>query len=90
MAEPGTCSVGYNSIRFDDEFTRHLLYRNFHDPYAREWSEGNSRWDLIDLARLACALRPQGMEWPLRPDGAPSFRLGDLAAANDIAARPRP
>ncbi len=85
MAEPGTCSVGYNSIRFDDEFTRHLLYRNFHDPYAREWSEGNSRWDLIDLARLACALRPQGMEWPLRPDGAPSFRLGDLTAANGIA-----
>lgn len=85
MAEPGTCAVGYNSIRFDDEFTRHLLYRNFHDPYAREWADGNSRWDLIDLARLACALRPQGMEWPLRPDGAPSFRLGDLTAANGIA-----
>jgi len=85
MAEPGTCSVGYNSIRFDDEFTRNLLYRNFHDPYAREWSDGNSRWDLIDLARLASALRPQGLEWPLRPDGAPSFKLGDLTAANGIA-----
>lgn len=84
MAEPGTCAVGYNSIRFDDEFTRHLLYRNFHDPYAREWAEGNSRWDLIDLARLACSLRPQGLRWPQREDGAPSFRLGDLTAANGI------
>ncbi len=84
MAEPGTCSVGYNSLRFDDEFTRNLLYRNFHDPYAREWQHGNSRWDLIDLARMCYALRPQGIEWPLREDGAASFRLEHLAAANRI------
>ena len=60
LAEPGTCGVGYNSLRFDDEFTRHLLYRNFYDPYAREWENGNSRWDLIDLARMCYALRPHG------------------------------
>jgi len=82
LAAPGTCGVGYNSIRFDDEITRHLLYRNFFDPYAREWENGNSRWDLIDLARLAYALRPQGIEWPRREDGTPSFRLEDLARAN--------
>lgn len=85
MAEPGTCGVGYNSLRFDDEFTRHLLYRNFHDPYEREWKDGNSRWDLIDLARMCYALRPDGIEWPRRADGTPSFRLEDLAAANRIA-----
>lgn len=85
MAEPGTCSVGYNSLRFDDEFTRHLLYRNFHDPYEREWKDGNSRWDLIDLARLCYALRPDGIEWPLREDGSASFRLEHLASANQIA-----
>jgi len=85
MAEPGTCSVGYNSLRFDDEFTRHLLYRNFHDPYEREWKDGNSRWDLIDLARLCYALRPEGIEWPLREDGSASFRLEHLASANRIA-----
>ena len=84
MAEPGTCSVGYNSLRFDDEFTRHLLYRNFHDPYEREWKDGNSRWDLIDLARMCYALRPDGIEWPLREDGMPSFRLEHLATANRI------
>lgn len=84
MAEPGTCSVGYNSLRFDDEFTRNLLYRNFHDPYEREWKDGNSRWDLIDLARMCHALRPDGIEWPLREDGSPSFRLEHLASANGI------
>lgn len=84
LAAPGTCGVGYNSLRFDDEFTRHLLYRNFHDPYEREWKAGNSRWDLIDLARMCYALRPQGIEWPLRDDGTPSFRLEHLAVANRL------
>lgn len=84
LARPGTCGVGYNNIRFDDEVTRHLLWRNLHDPYGREWRHGNSRWDLLDLARLACALRPEGLEWPERAPGVPSFRLEDLARANGL------
>jgi exodeoxyribonuclease-1 len=84
MARPGTCSAGYNSIRFDDEVTRNLLYRNFFDPYAREWQNGNSRWDLIDVLRLAHALRPEGIEWPHREKGVTSFRLEHLAAANNV------
>jgi exodeoxyribonuclease-1 len=84
LAMPGTCGVGYNSLRFDDEFTRHLLYRNFLDPYEREWRNGNSRWDLIDLARLCHALRPEGIEWPRHEDGTPSFRLEHLATANGL------
>jgi len=79
LAEPGTCAAGFNSIRFDDEFTRNLLYRNFYDPYAREWENGNSRWDIIDLARMCYALRPAGVEWPRHADGAASFRLEDLS-----------
>ena len=75
LSRPGTCGVGYNSIRFDDEVTRYTLYRNFYDPYAREWQNGNSRWDIIDMVRAAHALRPEGIEWPLREDGQPSFRL---------------
>jgi exodeoxyribonuclease-1 len=63
LAVPGTCTVGYNSLRFDDEFTRHMLYRNFYDPYAREWEHGNSRWDLIDLARLIRVRQPRLWEW---------------------------
>jgi exodeoxyribonuclease-1 len=84
LAAPGTCAVGYNSLRFDDEFTRHMLYRNFYDPYAREWEQGNSRWDLIDLVRLCQALRPEGIVWPTREDGSPSFKLEHLAQANQL------
>jgi exodeoxyribonuclease-1 len=82
LAQPGTCAVGYNSIRFDDEFLRFGLYRNFHDPYEREWKDGNCRWDLLDFVRMAHALRPEGLEWPRREDGATSFKLEHLAEAN--------
>lgn len=82
LAQPGTCAVGYNSLRFDDEHIRHALYRNFFDPYLREYARGNSRWDLLDLARLLYALRPEGIEWPKRDDGLPSFKLEHLARAN--------
>lgn len=84
LAQPGTCALGYNTLRFDDEVTRYTLYRNFYDPYAREWQYGNSRWDLIDLVRMTHALRPEGMNWPLHEDGRPSFRLEDLAKANGL------
>lgn len=87
MAAPGTCGVGYNSLRFDDTITRHLLYRNFYDPYAREWQNNNSRWDIIDLARMCHALRPDGIIWPKRDDGTPSFKLEHLATANHLDQR---
>lgn len=85
LARPGTCALGYNTIRFDDEVTRYGFYRNFIDPYAREWQNGNSRWDLIDVVRLTRALRPEGIEWPTREDGVTSFKLEHLTAANGIA-----
>lgn len=83
---PGTCVAGFNNLRFDDEVTRHSLYRNLLDPYAREWRNGNSRWDIIDPLRLARALRPEGIVWPDdATTGRPSFRLQALTAANGIA-----
>lgn len=85
FSRPGTCGVGYNTIRFDDEFTRHALYRNFYDPYEREWKNGNSRWDLIDVVRLTYALRPEGIEWPVDGQGVPRFKLEMLTAANGLA-----
>mgnify|MGYP000066855201 FL=1 len=84
LSAPGTCGVGYNSIRFDDEVTRYGLYRNFYDPYEREWKQGNSRWDIIDVVRLVYALRPDSLSWPLREDGSPSFKLELLSKANGI------
>jgi exodeoxyribonuclease I len=84
MIEPETCTAGYNSIRFDDEVTRYSLYRNFMDPYAREWKGGNSRWDIIDMVRLVHLLRPETLEWPKNEQGVTSFRLELLTAANGI------
>jgi exodeoxyribonuclease I len=83
LAMPGTCGSGYNSLRFDDEVTRYSLYRNFFEPYGREWQGGNSRWDLIDLVRSAYALRPEGINWP-EEDGRVSLKLERLTAANGI------
>ncbi len=83
LLQPETCIAGYNNLRFDDDFLRHGFYRNLFDPYAHEWQDGNSRWDLIDVARAACALRPDGIRWPYE-EGAPSFKLGQLSAANGI------
>ncbi|MGY4516130.1 exodeoxyribonuclease I [Lysobacter sp. HA18] len=84
MMRPGTCTAGYNSLRFDDEFVRHGFFRNFYDPYEREWRGGNCRWDLLDVMRLAHALRPDGINWVYRDDGTPSFTLEGLANANGV------
>lgn len=84
LARPGTCGVGFNSIRFDDEVTRYTLYRNFYDPYEREWRNGNSRWDIIDMVRMTRALRPEGIEWPNYEDGRPCFKLEMLSKANNL------
>ncbi len=80
----GTCILGYNNIRFDDEVSRHIFYRNFYDPYAYSWQNGNSRWDLLDVMRACYALRPQGIVWPKNEQGLPSLRLEQLAQANDV------
>jgi exodeoxyribonuclease-1 len=84
LAWPGTVGVGYNTIRFDDEITRFMFWRNLIDPYAREWQNDCGRWDLLDVVRTAYALRPEGIQWPVTAEGKPSFKLTDLTAANGL------
>jgi len=81
---PGTIATGYNSIRFDDEFIRHLLWRNFHDPYEWQWKDNRSRWDLLDVARLTRALRPEGINWPFDQEGKATNRLELITKLNKI------
>ncbi|WP_140178435.1 exodeoxyribonuclease I [Providencia stuartii] len=85
FSQPNTCIMGYNNIRFDDEVTRNIFYRNFYDPYAYSWQQGNSRWDLLDALRACFALRPEGIQWPENDDGLPSMRLEHLTKANGVA-----
>ena len=82
---PDTIAVGFNNVCFDDEFIRHLLWRNFYDPYEWSWKDGRSRWDLLDVVRLTRALRPEGINWPVDDKGEPSNRLELITSANGIA-----
>lgn len=81
---PGTVAVGYNNVRFDDEFIRHSLWRNFYDPYEWAWSEGRSRWDLLDVVRMTRALRPEGIKWPVDKDGRAVNKLELLSKENGL------
>ncbi|MBR2994866.1 exodeoxyribonuclease I [Candidatus Saccharibacteria bacterium] len=80
-----TIAVGYNTVRFDDEFMRACLWRNFYDPYEWEWKDERSRWDILDVVRLTRALRPEGIEWPFREDGAPTNRLELITKLNGVS-----
>jgi exodeoxyribonuclease-1 len=84
IATPGTVFVGYNTIRFDDEFMRTLHYRNFYDPYEWQWQDQRSKWDMLDVVRMTRALRPAGIEWPFDAQGKPTNRLELLTALNKL------
>lgn len=85
FSQPNSCIMGYNNLRFDDEVTRNIFYRNFYNPYAYSWQKGNSRWDLLDVLRACYALRPEGIIWPENEEGLPSFRLELLTKANGVS-----
>jgi len=84
FSRPGTCALGFNSIRFDDEFIRNLYYRNFHNPFRREWAEGNSRWDILDMVSATRDLRPEGINWPQSSEGKPTVKLALLTRCNSL------
>jgi exodeoxyribonuclease-1 len=84
IATDGTIFVGFNTVRFDDEFMRFMQYRNFYDPYEWQWQDGKSRWDLLDVVRMTRALRPEGIKWPFDSSGVPSNKLTDLTAMNKL------
>lgn len=81
---PDTITVGFNNIRFDDEFIRYILWRNFHDPYEWAWKDGRSRWDILDVVRMTRALRPNGLKWPVDKEGKATNRLEFLTSENGI------
>jgi len=84
IALPDTIFIGFNSIHFDDEFVRFLNYRNFYDAYEWQWQDGRSRWDMLDVARMTRALRPEGIKWPFASDGKPSNKLELIASVNNL------
>lgn len=81
---PDTIAVGFNNIRFDNEFIRFLFWRNFIDAYEWAWKNGCSTWDLLDVVRMTRALRPDGIKWPFSSDGKPSNKLELLSSINKL------
>lgn len=81
---PDTITVGFNNVRFDDEFIRYLLWRTFRDPYEWAWKDGRSRWDILDVVRITRALRPEGIEWPVDNEGKATNRLELITKQNGI------
>lgn len=84
VVQDGTVFLGFNTVRFDDEFMRYLHYRNFYDAYEWQWCNDCSRWDLLDVIRMTRALRPEGIEWPVTEEGKPTNRLELLTKANKL------
>lgn len=81
---PNTCIMGYNNVRFDDEFSRHIFYRNFIDPYLWSYNNGNSRWDILPVIKAFYVLCPNKIKWPINKKNKISFKLNDLTYANSI------
>ena len=82
---PGTIAMGYNSVRFDDEFMRHTFWRNFYDPYEWQWKDNRSKWDLLDVVRMTRALRPEGINWSVTAEGKATNRLELITKENGIS-----
>lgn len=83
VATPDTVFVGFNNIRFDDEFVRKMCYRTMYDPYQWHWKDGRARWDLLDPIRMMRALRPEGLKWPMI-EGKPTVKLELMAKENGL------
>lgn len=75
--------VGYNSIRFDEEMLRHALFQTLHPAYLTS-NNGNCRADALGLMMAAATLSPACLVVPQGPEGRPTFRLDQLASANDL------
>ncbi len=84
VCQPSTVTLGFNTVRFDDEFMRFTLWRNFYDAYEWQWKDNCSRWDLLDVVRMTRALRPDGINWPFDSEGAPTNRLELLTKENKL------
>lgn len=75
--------LGYNSLRFDEEFLRHSFYQCLHPAYLTN-TGGSSRTDALAIIRAAASLRPGLIVVPTTDEGKPTFKLDRLAPANGL------
>ncbi len=83
MNTPGTISLGYNSLNFDDEFLRFTFYRNLLSPYTHQYANGCSRMDILPIALLYRLFRPEVLKWP-EINGKPTMKLELISKKNNL------
>lgn len=81
---PGTISIGYNTLGFDDEFLRFSFYRNLLSPYSHQYANACRRSDILPFAVLYYLYKNDSLVWP-EIDGKPSLKLEYLSKENALA-----
>jgi len=76
--------AGFNSIGFDEHMLRQGLFQSIFPAYLTS-NHQNGRADAFGLVQAACALTPDCLVLPRKPDGRPSFKLNHLALANGLS-----
>lgn len=84
MNQPGTTSVGYNSLKFDDKFLRFSFFRNLLPPYRHQYANSCQRMDIYPMMILAHQFQPDLFQWPI-VNGKVSFKLEELVRVNQLS-----
>ena len=87
MNTPGTISLGYNTLGFDDELLRFSFYRNLLSPYTHQYANQCKRMDLYPITTLYYLFKPDSLQWPIR-DGKISLKLENLIQENQLTTGP--
>ena len=75
--------VGFNSINFDEEFFRQILWEHFMFPYLTN-TNGNSRLDIYNFVTMVHAFRSEMVNVQKNENGKINFKLENLAKANNF------
>lgn len=82
---PGTVSLGYNTMGFDDEFLRFSFHRNLFPPYTHQYTNGCHRMDMLPFVIIFFLFKKEALIWPER-NGKPTMKLEFLSSANGLTA----
>ena len=85
LNEPGTISLGYNTLGFDDEFLRFNFYRHLKTPYTHQFANACRRMDLFPMTAFYYLFRPDTLKWRTTDEGKISLKLEHLSADNALA-----
>lgn len=80
---PGTISLGYNTLGFDDEFLRFSFYRNLLPPYTHQYANGCGRMDIYPITVAYYLYKPEVLNWS-QINNINSLKLEHLNAANEF------